>query len=65
MRHPLAPRGIEPKLVDIGRKVVYRTAPNYDADEGVITSFGRTIVFVRYGADVNSKATSRHDLDWL
>ena len=61
----LAPRGINPTQADIGRQVVYRTAPRYDAEEGVITSVNKTIVFVRYGSDVNSKATSRHDLDWL
>ena len=61
----LAPRGINPDRLDIGRKVVYRTAPNYEAEEGVITSVNKTVVFVRYGLDVNSKATSRHDLDWL
>ena len=48
-----------------GRRVVYRTAPDYESEEGVITSFNDTAVFVRYGADVNSKPTSREDLDWL
>ena len=61
----LAPRGINPDRLDIGRKVVYRSAPLYIAEEGVITSVNKTAVFVRYGSDVNSQATSREDLDWL
>ena len=65
MRHLLAPRGINPDRLDIGRKVVYRTAPDYEAEEGVITSFNVLLVMVRYGSNVNSKATSREDLDWL
>ena len=65
MRNRIAPRGIEPDPIDIGRKVVYRTAPNYEAEEGVITSFNDMVVFVRYGANVSTQATARHDLDWL
>ena len=61
---PLAPRGINPTAGDIGRQVVYRTAPNYEAEEGVITSFNDHYIFVRYGAEANSKATSWEDLDW-
>ena len=64
-RHPLAPRGITPTPSDIGRQVVYRAAPFYIAEEGVITSYNDDCIFVRYGNDVNSKATSRRDLDWL
>lgn len=44
----------------VGEKVVYR-APhvslNEPGEEGVITSVGETFVYVRYGADVTSKAT--------
>ena len=65
MRNPLAPRGIKPTLDDIGRQVVYRSAPNYEAEEGVITGFNGMVVFVRYGSDVISKATYRQDLHWM
>lgn len=61
----LAPRGIKPTLGDIGRQVVYRAAPDYKAEEGVITFVNAVFVFVQYGIGATSKATSRHDLDWL
>ena len=64
-RNLLTPRGITTTPNCIGGQVVYRTAPDYDAEEGVITSYNDDCVFVRYGDDVNSKATSRRDLDWL
>ena len=64
-QNPLAPRGISPTQRDIGRKVVYRTAPNYEAEEGVITSLNDHCVFVRYGSAANSQATSREDLDYI
>lgn len=61
---------IEPTEADIGRKVVYtgNTYPGGKLEEGVITSFNPAptgSVFVRYGADVGSKATSREDLEWM
>ena len=57
---------IIPTAEDIGRRVVYRPHPAGPIDEeGVITSFNADYVFVCYGADVHSKATSRLDLDWL
>jgi hypothetical protein len=57
---------IDPTLDDIGRKVVYRARnPKAEPEEGVITSFNETCVFVRYGADVHSKGTSRRDLEWI
>ena len=62
--NPLSPRGITPTPSCIGGRVVYRTAPDYKAEEGVITSYNDACIFVRYGNDVNSKATSRRDLDW-
>ncbi len=52
---------IEPTADDIGRKVVYERGDR-PFDEGVITSFNEKYVFVRYGADTHSKATSRADL---
>ena len=37
----LAPRGITLTGSDIGREVVYRNAPDYEAEEGVIVIFNR------------------------
>ena len=57
---------IEPTEDDIGRAVVYtgNRFPGGKLEEGVITSFHDHAVFVRYGADKGSKATSRADLEW-
>jgi hypothetical protein len=54
---------IDPTVNDIGRKVVYKQGYEF-REEGVITSFNMRYVFVRYGADVQSKATRREDLEW-
>jgi hypothetical protein len=60
------PKGIKATEKDIGRKVVYRTAPNYEPEEGVITSIGRIgNVFVRYGSGNTSASTDMNDLDWM
>jgi hypothetical protein len=48
---------IDPKPADIGRKVVYRDPGGLKVEEGVITSFNDTCVFVRYGADTGSNST--------
>jgi ribosomal protein L35AE/L33A len=48
----------------IGRRVTYRPYPEGAVEEGTITSVGGAYVFVRYGADVASKATNPQDL-WL
>jgi hypothetical protein len=56
---------INPSDDDIGRKVVYTTIWNDTREEGVITSFNNHFVFVRYGSDINSKATRREDLEWM
>lgn len=63
---------INPTESDIGRKVVYivrdamsREARIIDREEGVISSFNASYVFVRYGAKVQTEATSRTDLEWL
>jgi hypothetical protein len=56
---------IDPKPADIGRKVVYRDPGGWKVEEGAITSFNDTCVFVRYGADTGSKGTRREDLEWL
>jgi hypothetical protein len=58
---------IDPTQTDIGRAVVYtgNRYPGGKLEEGVITSFHDHAVFVRYGADKGSKATSRADLEWV
>jgi len=48
---------------DIGRKVVYRN--NNSIEEGVITSFNSSFVFVRYGSNTQSQATSKQDLEFI
>ncbi len=59
------PKGIEATEADIGRKVIYRAAPGYEPEEGVITSIGRIgNVFVRYGL-TGSASTDKSDLDWV
>lgn len=61
-----APKGINPTEADVGRAVVYRAAPNYDAEQGIITSIGRIgNVFVRYGLGSTSASTDCNDLDWV
>jgi hypothetical protein len=61
-----APKGIVATESDVGRKVIYRTAPNYEPEEGVITSIGRIgNVFVRYGSQCTSQSTDMSDLDWV
>lgn len=52
---------------NIGRKVIY--TPYQDCDikaieYGVITSVNNNFVFVRYGKDVNSKATRAENLEF-
>lgn len=60
---------IEPTEADVGRRVVYtgNRYPGGKLEEGVITSFNKTCVFVRYSKNPNagSQATSREDLEWL
>jgi hypothetical protein len=58
---------IEPTQDDIGRKVIYREHgdfPGRKLEEGVITSFNSTCVFVRYGSRTGSAGTAREDLEW-
>lgn len=60
------PKGISPTDADIGRKVIYRAAPGYEPEEGVISSIGRIgNVFVRYGSQAGSQSTDERDLDWM
>lgn len=59
---------INPTPRDIGRKVIYRERgdfPGRKIEEGVITSYNDSVVFVRYGTSATSAATDRADLDWL
>jgi hypothetical protein len=56
---------MDPVESDIGRKVVYRDRSGHVLEEGVITSFNPTCVFVRYGAGQTSKGTRRKDLEWV
>jgi hypothetical protein len=57
---------IEPGEDEVGRAVVYmgNRYPGGELEIGVITSFNPSVVFVRYGCDKHSKATSREDLEW-
>lgn len=53
---------------DVGRKVVYVPFKDCDFDlyeEGVITSWNDVNVFVRYGSDCHSKATSPCDINFI
>jgi hypothetical protein len=64
-RERLRPKGIKVAEADIGRAVVYRTAPNFEPEQGIITSFNDKYVFVRYGLGSTSAATDPDDLDWV
>lgn len=55
---------IDPTERDIGRKVIYTGNYGGSLEEGVITSFNNSYVFVRYGTKYTSEATSRSDLEW-
>ena len=60
---------IDPTEKDIGRGVVYQASyPDAPREDGVITSFNKNYVFVRYRNQHPSapgQATNRDDLDWL
>lgn len=49
----------------IGQLVVYRPHPGGRAEQGVITSVNDHYVFVRYGSNQGSQATSPEDLSPL
>lgn len=57
---------INPTKADIGRGVVYtgNRYPGGQTESGVITSFNKYVVFVRYDGERHSKATDRGDLEW-
>lgn len=54
---------INPKESDIKRRVIYNKGQG-NQEEGVITSFNDSGVFVRYGSELHSKHTRREDLTW-
>lgn len=56
---------INPKPEDIGRGVLYRHAHDGSTEQGVITSFNDSVIFVRYGSNIGSQATTPSDLTWL
>ena len=59
---------INPTTDDIGRKVIYTSktlSGKITIEEGVITSFNKDYVFVRYGSGTGSAATRREDLTWM
>jgi hypothetical protein len=49
---------------NVGRAVVYRPHGGAQEERGVITSVSSMWVFVRYGSDANSKATSPTQLEF-
>lgn len=56
---------LEQAKKNIGRYVIYTPyegCPKDQLELGVITSVNEHYVFVRYGNDINSKATSPYDL---
>lgn len=53
---------LEQAKANIGNRVTYTCAGSQDKEYGVITSVNSKFVFVRYGSDINSKATSPEDL---
>jgi hypothetical protein len=57
---------INPTEADIGRRVIYRDLGGRGKiEEGTITSFNDSFVFVCYGAPGStSAATLREDLEW-
>lgn len=62
----MKPKGINATEHDVGRAVVYRSAPDYKPEQGTITSIGRIgNVFVRYGSGSTSASTDMTDLDWV
>lgn len=65
---------IQPTESDIGRGVIYRAAPAFEAEPGVITSLGRETpepgrrtIFVRYANQhptAPGQGTYADDLEW-
>lgn len=56
---------IEPTEKDVGRWVIYQAGhPNAPREDGTITGFNDSVVWVRYRGDLHAKPTSRADLSW-
>ncbi len=58
---------IDPTNRDIGKAVIYRDLPWTPAEDGIITSFNRRYVFVRYKGQHPSapgQPTLRKNLTW-
>lgn len=53
------------KPEDVGRLVVYRTAPQFKPEQGRITSWNSKYIFVDYTNVGRGNATSPIDLDFL
>lgn len=49
--------------LDIGRAVVYKDHRG-KREDGVISSWNASYIFVRYRGELGAKATSPGDLDW-
>lgn len=49
---------------NVGREVLYRPHEGAQEERGVVTSVSLMWVFVRYGSDSNSKATSPTRLEF-
>lgn len=49
---------------DIGRGVVYYSSGGDKTEEGVVSSWNDTFIFVRYGDERQAKATNPKDLEW-
>ena len=57
----------ELRLTDIGRGVVYRTAPNFEPQQGTITSFNDKFIFVSFGTRTmrRGEACAPEDLEFM
>lgn len=58
---------LEESRLGIGRRVIYKPYKNCSSkntEYGIITSVNSRFVFVRYGSDINSKATNPVDIEF-
>ncbi len=53
------------KPEDVGRLVVYRTAPEFKPEQGRITSFNEKYIFVDYTNVGRGNATRPEDLNFV
>ena len=65
------PKGIDIKSLDksrhLGKGVVYKTAPDYEPQQGYITSFNGSYIFVSFGTRTmgRGEACDPNDLEWM